>query len=149
MKVFIEWFFYNFSKGLTQQQCLESLRSTFGNQSPSENTVYNWFAEFRRASVSDEFRDGRLNSVVPKNIDAVLNMIEEDRHVTYREVESSLGISKTAVHSILHEHLAVKRSIPDGFRIIWPKLKNRLVSIGVRKCSKNLTEETQILYTTS
>ena len=107
--------FYDFSKGLTQQRCIESLRSTFGNEAPSERIVYNWFAEFRRgrASVSDESREGRPKSVViPKNIDAVRNMIEEGRHVTYREIKASFCISQTALHSILHEHLAVKKFCP-------------------------------------
>ncbi|KAF8774482.1 hypothetical protein HNY73_017028 [Argiope bruennichi] len=37
------------------------LRETFGNEAPTEKTIYNWFAEFRRgrASVSDESREGR------------------------------------------------------------------------------------------
>ena len=104
--------FYDFKKGLTQQQCIESLRATFGNEAPSERTVYSWFTEFRhgRASVSDECREGRPKSVViPRNIDAVRNMIKEDRHVTYRQLEASLGISKTTIQSILHEHLGVRK----------------------------------------
>ena len=35
--------------------------------------------------------------------------IKEDRHVTYREIETSLDISQIAIRSILHEHLAVKK----------------------------------------
>ena len=31
-----------------------------------------------------------------------------DHHVTYREIELSLGISPTSIHSILSDHLAVK-----------------------------------------
>ena len=33
----------------------------------------------------------------------------QDRRVTYREKGPSLGISSTSIHSILHEHLAVKK----------------------------------------
>uniref|UniRef100_A0A0K2U786 Mariner transposase [Bombyx mori] n=1 Tax=Lepeophtheirus salmonis TaxID=72036 RepID=A0A0K2U786_LEPSM len=33
----------------------------------------------------------------------------QDRSVTYREIEASLGISSTSIHSILHVHLAVKK----------------------------------------
>jgi len=33
----------------------------------------------------------------------------QDRHVTCREIAASLGISFTSIHSILHEHLAVKK----------------------------------------
>ncbi|KAF8774406.1 Protein GVQW3 like protein [Argiope bruennichi] len=120
------------SNGLTQQECIESPRETFGNEAPAEKTVYNWFAEFRRgrASVSDESRKGRPKSVlIPKNIDDVRKVIEEDRHVTYRR--SIFGISQTAIHSILQEHLAVKkicsRWIPHNLTIAH---KKRFVQIG-------------------
>ena len=33
----------------------------------------------------------------------------QDRYVTYREIEEPLGISSTSIHSILHEHLAVRK----------------------------------------
>ena len=31
-----------------------------------------------------------------------------DRYVTYREIETILGISTTSIHSVLPEHLIVK-----------------------------------------
>ena len=66
------------------------------------------------------FREGRPKSVVvPETINAVRLVILQDRHVTYREIETTLGISKTSIHSILHEHLTVKkicsRWIPHNF----------------------------------
>ena len=33
----------------------------------------------------------------------------QDRHVTYREIEATLGIGSTRVYKILHEYLAVKK----------------------------------------
>ena len=36
-------------------------------------------------------------------------LILQDRHVTYREIETTLGISGTSIHSIMHEHLTVKK----------------------------------------
>ena len=39
---------------------------------------------------------------VPENIDAVRELIMQDRHVTYREIEPSLGISPISIDSILH-----------------------------------------------
>ena len=47
--------------------------------------------------------------VVPETIDAVRQLILQDRHVTYRKIETTLGISGTSIHSILHEHLTVKK----------------------------------------
>ena len=33
----------------------------------------------------------------------------KDRHVTYCEIEATLGISSTSIYKILHGHLAVKK----------------------------------------
>lgn len=129
--------FYDFKCGLTQKQCIEHLQQAFGDEVPSKTTIFSWFAEFNRcrASVSNEFREGRPKSVVvPENIDDVREMILEDRHVTYHEIESSLGISATRVHSILHEHLAVKklclRWIPHNsyFHPNFTQLNNEIFS---------------------
>ena len=58
----------------------------------------------------DEFRKGHPKSlVVPETIDAVCQLILQDRHVTYPEIETTLGVSGTSIHSILHEHLTVKK----------------------------------------
>lgn len=107
--------FYDFRRGLTQQECMDQLQSTFVDDAPSKATIYRWFNEFNRGreSLQDEYREGRPRSVVLKhNIDDVHNIIKEDRHVTYREIQSSLGISSTSVQTILHEHLGVKNMFP-------------------------------------
>ena len=52
-------------------------------------TVYRWFSEFTRGRISlaDSSREGRpFSAVVPENIDAVRELIMQDRHVTYREI---------------------------------------------------------------
>ena len=107
---FREIIFFNFRRGLTQQQCIDELNSIFGNEPPSWTSVYRWYCEFNwvRISFQDEFRQGRPKSVVvPETIDAVRQLILQDRHVTYREIEKTLGISGTSTHSILYEHLTV------------------------------------------
>lgn len=59
--------------------------------------------------------------MAPKNIDAVRELITEDRHSTYCEIEACLGISGTSIHSILHGHLHGKkicsRWIPHNLKI--------------------------------
>ena len=70
-----------------------------------------WYNEFNRGrhSLNDEFRKDRPKSVVgPENIYAVQKLIMQDRHVTYCEIEATLGIISTSMHIILHAHLAVK-----------------------------------------
>ena len=60
------------------------------------------------------------------NIDAVRELIMQDRHVTYHETEASLGIFSTSIHSILHEQLAVKKNcsrwIPNNLKIAQKKV---------------------------
>ena len=36
-------------------------------------------------------------------------LILQDRHVTYREIETTLGVSGTSIHTIVHEHLIAKK----------------------------------------
>ena len=77
--------FYNFRRGLTQQQCIDELNSFFGDEVPSRTSVYQWYGEFKRgySSFPDEFNKGRSKAVVvPETIDAVCRLILQDRHVT-------------------------------------------------------------------
>ena len=66
-------------------------------------------------------------------------LILQDRRVTYREIETTLGISGNSIHSILHEHLTVKkissRWIPHNFSIAQ---KNQ--SIRVAKVLRQLVQ---------
>ena len=86
------------------------------------------------------FIDDMVNSIEvavqfktkPETIDAVRQLILQDCHVTYREIETTLGI-----HSVLLEHLTVKKFVSVGFHTICESLIKRLVSIGRKKCSKN------------
>ena len=82
-----------------------------------------------RSSLKDEFCEGRSKSVVvPETTDAV----------TYREIETTLGIIGTSIHSILHEHLTVKKNFfaldPTQFVNHTKKGSCRLVE---RNASKN------------
>ena len=58
--------FYNFRRGLTQQQCVKELISIFGDEAPTRTNVYRWYGEFNRGrnSLQDEFREVRPKSVV-------------------------------------------------------------------------------------
>ena len=65
----------------------------------------NCFSEFDRGrrSLKDKVHEGRpKTAIVPEYIDAVRELIMQHRHVTYREIEASLDISPTSIHSLLH-----------------------------------------------
>ncbi|GBP61745.1 hypothetical protein EVAR_31073_1 [Eumeta japonica] len=63
------------------------------DEAPSKTTGYHWFSEFNRERfmLTDEFKEGRPKSVVaPQNIDAVKELMMQDRHITYHEIKASL-----------------------------------------------------------
>lgn len=135
--------FHNFRRGLSRQECFDELNSLYSNEAPSYSTVKNWYNEFNRGrcSLQDESREGRPKSVVvPKNIDAVLELIKQDRHVTYREIEASLDISMTSINKILHEHLGVKKICS---RWIPHNLTNAQKEIRVNWCKEMLIKYRQ------
>jgi len=106
--------FYDFCCELSQQQCIDRLFSAFGDEAPSKTSVYRWFSEFQRgrSSLSKTFSGGRPKSAItPENIDAVQKIIEEDRHATYQEIQSSLGIGMSQIQKILHDELWVRKLI--------------------------------------
>ncbi|CAH1997390.1 unnamed protein product [Acanthoscelides obtectus] len=63
-------------------------------------------------TLSDDSRVGApKTAVTQENVDAVRKLIIEDRHVTYREIDASLKISKTSIQKILHEELGVRKLV--------------------------------------
>ena len=94
-----------------------------------------------RNSLQDEFRDGHPKSVlVPETIDAVRQLILQDRHVTNGEIETTLGISGNSIHSTLHEHLTVKK-------FFCPQFVNRTKkSIRVTKGLRQLVQTHAKVY---
>ncbi|CAH1974438.1 unnamed protein product [Acanthoscelides obtectus] len=106
--------YYNLQRQLSQQECLAELLSVFGNEAPHLSTISRWYGEFKRGrvSLSDDPRVGApKTAVTQENVDAVRKLIIEDRHVTYREIETSLKISKTSIQTNLHKQLGVKKLV--------------------------------------
>ncbi|CAH2013217.1 unnamed protein product [Acanthoscelides obtectus] len=90
--------YYNFQRQLSQQACFAKLLSVFGNEAPHH--------------LSDDPRVGApKTAVTQENVDAVRKLIIEDRHVTDREIEASLKISRTSIQKILHEELGVRKLV--------------------------------------
>lgn len=146
--------FHNFRRGLSQQQCISELNSLYGDEAPSQDTVYRWFREFSRGrnSLKDDFREGRPKSVVvQENIDAVHQLVLLDRHVTYREIEASLGISMTSINKILHEHLGLKkicsRWIPRNLTVAQKRARVDWCKEMIRKYDRGASKAVYNIYT--
>ena len=122
--------FDNFRRGLTQQQCINELNSIFGDEDPSRTSVYRWYAELNRgrSSLQDEFREDRPKSVVvPETINAVHQLILQNRHVTYREIETTLGISGTNIQKTTRNLSALNRSKKGSCRLVEKMLQKTIV----------------------
>jgi [histone H3]-lysine36 N-dimethyltransferase SETMAR len=103
---------FYFRLGKSEKECIDDLKTAFGDEAPSRTTVFRWYQEFKfgRNSLSDEFREGRPStSKTAENVDTVREMIMVDRHVTYREIQAHLGIDMKQINQILHDHLGVKK----------------------------------------
>lgn len=103
---------YNFARGLTVDECLAEMLPVLGEDCPHRTTIFRWYREFGRGNfeLEDAPRSGRpASSVSQENIVAVRKLLEADRGVTYRQIEESLGLNAPTVHSILHNHLQVRK----------------------------------------
>ncbi|CAH1989727.1 unnamed protein product [Acanthoscelides obtectus] len=130
--------YYNFQRQLSQQECLAELLSVFGNEAPHQSTIFRWYGEFKRGrvSLSDDPRVGApKTAVIQENINAVRKLIIEDRHVTYREIEASLKISKSSIQKNLHEELGVRKLVS---RWIPHLLTEEQKAARVNWCQKTL-----------
>ncbi|CAH1990907.1 unnamed protein product [Acanthoscelides obtectus] len=90
---------------------------------------YNFQSTISRCHSDDSRVGAPKMAVTQENVDAVRKLIIEDRHVTYREIEASLKISKTSIQKILHEELGVR------------KLVSRWIPHLVNWCQKTLDRE--------
>lgn len=75
------------------------------------------------------------------------NIIEEDRFVSYSEIDTSLGISKIGIHLILLELLTVKKICIQWISQNSTENQKMVVLNSGRKLSINSIEELQDLYT--
>ena len=100
---------YNYRRQLCQQECLAELVSVSGNEAPHQSTISRWYGKFkrRRMSLSDDPSAGAPKTAVTQEYVVAVRKLIKDRHVTYREIEASLGILKTSIQKILYEELVV------------------------------------------
>ncbi|XP_018371295.1 PREDICTED: putative uncharacterized protein FLJ37770 [Trachymyrmex cornetzi] len=91
---------------------LKMLQKAYGDCSLSKSQVYEWYKFFKdgREIVEDLPRSGRpLTSNTDKNIDKVKKIVLANRHVSDKEIASTLSISSGSVHHILTKVLGLRR----------------------------------------
>ena len=65
-------------------------------------------------------------------------LILQDRHVIHREIETTLGISGTSIHSILHKYFLVKNNL---FALDPTQFVNRLKKGSCQDWSKEMLQK--------
>lgn len=98
--------------GKTSTETFEMLRMAFGDEAMSRARTFEWFRRFEegRTTVESDERSGRpTSSRNAENIEAVRQLVKEDRRLTVRELSDDLGISIGSCHMILTEDLGMRR----------------------------------------
>ncbi|KAF2884922.1 hypothetical protein ILUMI_21256 [Ignelater luminosus] len=104
--------YYGFKKGFSAYECKESLNLAFQEQAPSLATMYRWSKEFERKKLSVKHQKGAgrpPTTVTEDKIAAIARKIENDNKATYVIIEHQLKIGSSAVRTIIHDHLHLKR----------------------------------------
>ena len=71
--------YYEYCKGKSFQECFQSLKHRFADQSPSKATVSRWFRQFMSGArtLEDDDRCGRMaTTVTPENVSRVESLIK-------------------------------------------------------------------------
>lgn len=85
-----------------------------GDSAPSYRTVARWASEFNngREDVKDDPRSGRpVTTVTTANIERIRELIENDPHITYDEIEAETSINQFSIHEIIHGTLKLKKIV--------------------------------------
>jgi len=91
---------------------LDEMAGVYGTNTPSLRTIQKWSSLFKRGrtSLEDDPREGRpRTSRTDENINAVLQLVREDRRIHIRTIEETLHISHGTIISILHDELQMKK----------------------------------------
>ena len=84
----------------------------YGDDAPKYPTIVKWAQMFKfgRESLEDEPRSGGpRTAMTPENVNAVLELIINDRRIDTRKIAAILGISRSSVQSIIHEEFEMKK----------------------------------------
>lgn len=110
-----QWRFYVFARsklGENAAQIHRDLECVMKEQCPSYRTVARWIESLKagRDSLEDDPRSGRPSTAVTEDIvDRVRVLVQEDPHVTIAVLSQEVGVSEGSVHSILHNHLRLRK----------------------------------------
>ena len=116
----------------------KDLKSTMGESAPSLSTVARWHKLFKGnlESLEDKPRSGKpITIMIFENIQKVKAVIVNDPWCTYDEIEVETELSRGTIHTIIHEHLKMKKVTS---RWVPHQLSEQNKLDRVRICQENL-----------
>ena len=84
----------------------------WGDNAPSYSTVAMWAPRYKsgRETLEDDPRSGRpITEFTTANIERVRQLLEEDPHSTYDEMEVETSLSRWTLHEIIHVALRMRK----------------------------------------
>ena len=94
--------YYDYCQGTSFQECFQSAKHYFGDQSASKATVFRWFRQFMSGvrTLENDDRCGRMaTTVTPENVSRVEALIKKNPKMAYAEIQDF--IRKCHSHSSL------------------------------------------------
>ena len=102
--------YFDYCQGKSFQECFQSLKHCFGDQSPPKAAVFRWFRQFISKTLEDDDRCGRTaKTVTPENVSRVESIIKKDPKTTYAEIQDIMTISSGSLTRMLHDCLDVRK----------------------------------------
>lgn len=98
--------------GIPATDIYKELAVAWGDDAPQYRTVAKWVALFKegRESLDDDPRSGRpITKFTSANIDLVKQLLDEDPHATYDEIEVETSLSHWMIHEIIHVALRMRK----------------------------------------
>jgi histone-lysine N-methyltransferase SETMAR len=124
--------------GLNPTAIHEELTTAYGPKAISYSTVQQWAKFFREGNmeIEDDPRSGRpISATKPENIQAVQDVIDEDPHSSYEDIEAETQLSRGTIERIIHDHLRVRKL---ASRWVPHELTTDQKQLRVKICRENL-----------
>ena len=103
--------------GISAQDIEKELKSCLSDRAPQIKCVKRWINRFKKGgeSLEDLRRSGRPKTAVTQaNIRRVAELVEENPHVTYDEIEAETLLHPPSIKEILHKELNLKKLLRVG-----------------------------------
>ena len=90
----------------------DDLVTIHGDNAYKMSTIYKWIERFKagRDDIEDDPRSGRpIAATTTANIQLVQSLIEENRNVSYNDLEELTSLSRGTLKTIIKDHLKLRK----------------------------------------